>query len=56
MTLPCVAAADAEGPLRDHVYAALNSGAGTPTETESTFDNADCGFCTAMVWLYCTEK
>lgn len=26
VTLPCVAAADAEGPLRDHVYAALNSG------------------------------
>lgn len=26
ITLPCVAAADAEGPLRDHVYAALNSG------------------------------
>lgn len=25
VTLPCVAAADAEGPLRDHVYAALNS-------------------------------
>lgn len=26
VTLPCVAAADADGPLRDHVYAALNSG------------------------------
>ncbi|OBG81926.1 carboxymuconolactone decarboxylase [Mycobacterium sp. E802] len=26
VTLACVAAADAEGPLRDHVYAALNSG------------------------------
>jgi 4-carboxymuconolactone decarboxylase len=26
VTLPCVAAADAEGPLRDHVYAALASG------------------------------
>ncbi|BBY43912.1 carboxymuconolactone decarboxylase [Mycolicibacterium celeriflavum] len=26
VTLPCVAAADAEGPLRDHVYATLNSG------------------------------
>lgn len=26
ITLPCVAAADAETPLRDHVYAALNSG------------------------------
>lgn len=26
ITLPCVADADAEGPLRDHVYAALNSG------------------------------
>ncbi|MGP4056400.1 carboxymuconolactone decarboxylase family protein [Mycobacterium sp. 4D054] len=26
VTLPCVAAADAEGALRDHVYAALNSG------------------------------
>ncbi|MFN6549258.1 carboxymuconolactone decarboxylase family protein [Mycolicibacterium septicum] len=26
VTLPCVAAADAEGPLRDHVYAALKSG------------------------------
>jgi 4-carboxymuconolactone decarboxylase len=26
VTLPCVAAADAEQPLREHVYAALNSG------------------------------
>jgi len=26
VTLPCVAAADTEEPLRDHVYAALNSG------------------------------
>lgn len=26
VTLPCAAAADAERPLRDHVYAALNSG------------------------------
>ena len=26
VTLPCVAAADADQPLRDHVYAALNSG------------------------------
>ncbi|ABM14193.1 carboxymuconolactone decarboxylase family protein [Mycolicibacterium vanbaalenii] len=32
VTLPCVAAADAEGPLRDHVYAALNSGEVTITE------------------------
>jgi 4-carboxymuconolactone decarboxylase len=32
VTLPCVAAADAEGPLRDHVYAALNSGDVTITE------------------------
>jgi 4-carboxymuconolactone decarboxylase len=32
VTLPCVAAADAEGPLRDHVYAALNSGDLTITE------------------------
>jgi 4-carboxymuconolactone decarboxylase len=32
ITLPCVAAADAEGPLRDHVYAALNSGDLTITE------------------------
>nr|ABP44386.1 Carboxymuconolactone decarboxylase [Mycolicibacterium gilvum PYR-GCK] len=26
VTLPCVAAADAEAPMRDHIYAALNSG------------------------------
>ncbi len=26
VTLPCVAAADSEGPLREHVYAALSSG------------------------------
>lgn len=32
ITLPCVAAADAEVPLRDHVYAALNSGAVSITE------------------------
>lgn len=32
VTLPCVAAADAEGPLRDHVYAALNSGEVTIAE------------------------
>jgi len=32
ITLPCVAAADAEIPLRDHVYAALNSGDLTITE------------------------
>lgn len=32
ITLPCVAAADAEGPLRDHVYAALNSGDVTISE------------------------
>ena len=32
ITLPCVAAADAEAPLRDHVYAALNSGDLTITE------------------------
>ena len=36
MTLPCVAAADAEGPLRDHVYAALNSGDVTITEMRET--------------------
>jgi 4-carboxymuconolactone decarboxylase len=35
VTLPCVAAADAEGPLRDHVYAALNSGDITITEIQS---------------------
>lgn len=32
VALPCVAAADAEGPLRDHVYAALNGGALSITE------------------------
>jgi 4-carboxymuconolactone decarboxylase len=32
ITLPCVAAADAEQPLREHVYAALNSGDLTVTE------------------------
>jgi 4-carboxymuconolactone decarboxylase len=32
VTLACVAAADAEGPLVDHVYAALNSGDLTITE------------------------
>lgn len=32
VTLACVAAADAEDPLRDHVYAALNSGDITVTE------------------------
>ena len=36
VTLPCVAAADAEGPLRDHVYAALNSGDVTITEMRET--------------------
>ncbi len=36
VTLPCVAAADAEGPLRDHVYAALNSGDVTITEIRET--------------------
>ncbi|MEV3900817.1 carboxymuconolactone decarboxylase family protein [Mycobacterium sp. NPDC050551] len=36
VTLPCVAAADAEGPLRDHVYAALNSGDLTITEMRET--------------------
>src|SRR4051794_3149093 len=36
ITLPCVAAADAEGPLRDHVYAALNSGDVTITEIRET--------------------
>jgi 4-carboxymuconolactone decarboxylase len=36
VTLPCVAAADAEGPLRDHVYAALNSGDITITEIQET--------------------
>ncbi|MCG5434051.1 carboxymuconolactone decarboxylase family protein [Mycobacterium sp. MYCO198283] len=36
VTLPCVAAADAEGPLRDHVYAALNSGDVSITELRET--------------------
>lgn len=36
VTLPCVAAADAEAPLRDHVYAALNSGDVTITEIRET--------------------
>ncbi|MHC9295471.1 carboxymuconolactone decarboxylase family protein [Mycobacterium sp. LTG2003] len=36
ITLPCVAAADAEGALRDHVYAALNSGDVTITEIRET--------------------
>ncbi|MEO3756866.1 carboxymuconolactone decarboxylase family protein [Mycobacterium sp. B14F4] len=36
VTLPCVAAADAEGPLRDHVYAALNSGDLTIGEIQET--------------------
>jgi 4-carboxymuconolactone decarboxylase len=36
VTLPCVAAADAEGPLRDHVYAALNSGDVAITEMRET--------------------
>src|ERR1700712_1434498 len=36
VTLPCVAAADAEGPMRDHVYAALNSGDVTITEMRET--------------------
>lgn len=36
VTLPCVAAADAEGPLRDHVYAALNSGDLTIVEMRET--------------------
>jgi len=36
VTLPCVAAADAEHPLRDHVYAALNSGDVTITEMRET--------------------
>lgn len=34
VTLPCVAAADAEQPLRDHVYAALNSGDVSITEMQ----------------------
>ncbi|WP_441959436.1 carboxymuconolactone decarboxylase family protein [Mycolicibacterium houstonense] len=36
VTLPCVAAADAEGPLRDHVYAALNSGDVSIVEMQET--------------------
>lgn len=36
VTLPCVAAADAEQPLRDHVYAALNSGDISITEMQET--------------------
>ena len=36
VTLPCVAAADAEAPLKDHVYAALNSGDITITEMRET--------------------
>ena len=36
VTLPCVAAADAEAPLRDHIYAALNSGDLTITEMQET--------------------
>lgn len=36
VTLPCVAAADAESPLRDHVYAALNSGDVSITEMQET--------------------
>lgn len=36
VTLPCVAAADAEQPLRDHVYAALNSGDVSITEMRET--------------------
>lgn len=36
ITLPCVAAADAEGPLRDHVYAALNSGDVSISEIRET--------------------
>lgn len=36
ITLPCVAAADAEEPLRDHVYAALNSGDLTIVEMQET--------------------
>lgn len=34
ITLPCVAAADAELPLREHVYAALNSGDVSITEMQ----------------------
>lgn len=36
ITLPCVADADAEGPLRDHVYAALNSGDVSIVEMQET--------------------
>jgi 4-carboxymuconolactone decarboxylase len=36
VTLACVAAADADQPLRDHVYAALNSGDVTITEMRET--------------------
>lgn len=36
VTLACVAAADAEAPLQDHVYAALNSGDLTITEMRET--------------------
>lgn len=36
VTLACVAAADADGPLEDHVYAALNSGDLTITEMRET--------------------
>jgi 4-carboxymuconolactone decarboxylase len=36
VTLPCVAAADAEVPLKDHVYAALNSGDITIGEMRET--------------------
>lgn len=36
VTLPCVAAADAEDALRDHVYAALNSGDVTINEMRET--------------------
>jgi 4-carboxymuconolactone decarboxylase len=36
VTLPCVAAADADAPLQDHVYAALNSGDVAITEMRET--------------------
>lgn len=36
ITLPCVADADAEEPLRDHVYAALNSGDVSIVEMQET--------------------
>lgn len=36
ITLPCVAAADAEQPLQDHVYAALNSGDLSIVEMQET--------------------